>query len=62
VTVDSARAKKIKELTVWAKVNGAIGDGAPDVVGNSIEKKRGIAFNTWKCSEAREKYNLIGRL
>jgi hypothetical protein len=45
MTLDSAKAKKITGLTVRAKVNGAIGDGAPDVVGNSIAKKGEILFN-----------------
>lgn len=57
--LDSPKAKKIKGLTVRAKVNGAISDGAPDVVGNSIEE---IVFNARECDEARNKYYLMGRL
>ena len=45
MTLDSAKAKEIKGLTVRAKVNGAISDGAPDVVCNSIEKKGETTFN-----------------
>jgi hypothetical protein len=40
VTLDSAKAKQIEGLTVRAKVNSAIGDGAPNVVGDAIEIKR----------------------
>jgi hypothetical protein len=40
VTLDSAKAKQTEGLTVRAKINSAIGDGAPNVVGDAIERKR----------------------